>query len=315
MDSGVSKERLVWPQPPEKPRVRHVMTIQGFKEKGGSLKAFIVGKGEHMLIQPVAVASGRDGRIAVADMGSQSVHLFLPKEQRYVRISRFGSKEILSPVGLAFDSESNLYVSDSSLEMVSVFDSSGRYLRSMEGLQGGTLKRPTGIAYDPGKKSVFVIDTAANMVHAFTPKGERLFTFGGRGLGEGEFNFPTHIFLSPSGRIYVTDAMNFRIQIFDSTGKFLSAFGSHGDGSGDFSMPKGVASDSEGTIFVVDTLFDNIQLFNEKGDFLLTLGGRGTAQGEFWLPTGIFIDEEDKLYVCDTYNHRIQIFEIIKDGR
>jgi DNA-binding beta-propeller fold protein YncE len=312
MEGGISKELLVWPQAPEKPKIRHVMTIQGFKEMGGSLKAVFVGKGENMLIHPVAVATDRDGRIAVADTGSQSVHLYHPKEKKYVKIYRSGSKDFQSPVGLAFDAESNLYVSDSSLDTISVYDGGGRYLRSMN---GGKIKRPTGIAYDREKKAILAVDTASNVIHALTSNGEPLFSFGERGLGKGQFNFPTHIFFSPSGRIYVTDAMNFRIQIFDSSGKFISSFGRHGDGSGDFSMPKGVASDGEGTIYVVDTLFDNIQLFNEKGEFLLTLGNRGTGQGEFWLPSGIFIDEENRLYVCDTYNHRIQMFEITKDGR
>jgi DNA-binding beta-propeller fold protein YncE len=315
MDVPPPGKPLVWPQPPEKPKIRHIQTIRGFKEKGISLKSVFVGKGEDKLLQPVAVATGRDDRIAIADTGSKSVHLYIPKEERYVGISRFDSGEFMSPVSVAFDADSRLYVSDSVLDRISVFDSRGRYLFSMDGTRDGALKRATGLAYDGDKKALFAVDTASNRIQVLTPKGERLFSFGERGNGDGQFNFPTHIFRTPSGRIYVTDAMNFRVQIFDTSGKFLTAFGRHGDGSGDFSMPKGVASDSEGTIYVVDTLFDNIQLFNEKGEFLLTLGSRGIDQGEFWLPSGIFIDDGDKLYVCDTYNQRIQIFEILKDGR
>jgi len=315
MDSQLSEERLVWPQVPgEEPRLRHIATVTGFMERGVSVKSIFFGKSENQLINPVAVATGGDGRIAVADTGSRSVHLYIPKEEKYVGIFRSGSAEMVSPVSVAFDDELRLYVSDSFHEQVSVFDNRGDYLFSFGKTQDGVLKRPTGLAYDQERKTIFAVDTVSHRIHAFTAKGVPLFSFGERGSGDGQFNFPTHIFRALSGRLYVTDAMNFRVQIFDASGKFVSAFGRHGDGSGDFSMPKGVASDGEGVIYVVDTLFDNVQLFDEKGEFLLTLGSRGTRQGEFWLPSGISIDG-DRLYVCDTYNQRIQIFGILKGGR
>jgi len=314
MNVQPSEARSVWPQAPEKPRIRHLMTITGFKEQGASLKTLFLGKGENTLVSPVAVAVGGDGRIAVADTGSKRVHLYLPKEERYVKVIRFESGEIVSPVSVAFDDELRLYVSDSFHGKIAVFDPRGEYLFSIVRTRNGALKRPTGLAYDREKKALFAVDTASHRIHAFTAKGEPLLSFGERGSGNGQFNFPTHIFRGSGGRLYVTDAMNFRVQIFDSSGGFIAAIGRHGDGSGDFSMPKGVASDSGGAIYVVDTLFDNVQLFDEKGEFLLTLGSRGYGPGQFWLPSGIFIDAVDKLYVCDTYNQRVQIFEIVKGG-
>jgi len=315
MDSSASEARLVWPQAPEQPKIRHLVTINGFKERGVSLKRLFVGKGEDRLIRPVAVATGGDGRIAVADTGSKSVHLYIPKEERFIRVYRLDSEEMEAPVSVAFDEELRLYVSDSVHAKIFVFDRRGKFLFSIVRTRDGVLARPTGLAYDRDKKAVYAVDTTLHRIHAFSPKGEPLASFGERGDGDGQFNFPTHIFRASSGRIYVTDALNFRVQIIGSSGGFIAAFGRHGDGSGDFSMPKGVASDSRGTVYVVDTLFDNVQLFDEQGEFLLTVGSRGIGPGEFWLPSGIFIDDRDKLYVCDTYNQRIQIFEILKGGR
>jgi len=315
MDVQRPETRLVWPLEPEKPRILHVMTIRGFREEGVSPKTLVFGKGEDRFLRPVAVATGGDGRIAVADTGTKSVHMYIPKERRYVSVSRPDYGPFVSPVGVAFDEELRLYVSDSFGAKISVFDSGGNFLFSFDRTRDGVLKRPTGLAYDRDGKTVFAVDTASHRIHAFTAKGEPLFAFGERGGGDGQFNFPTHIFRAPSGRIYVTDAMNFRIQVFDSSGRFLTVFGRQGDGSGDFSIPKGVATDGEGTVYVVDALFDNVQLFDEQGGFLLTFGRRGDGPGEFWLPSGMFIDGGGKLYVCDTYNQRIQIFEILKDGR
>jgi DNA-binding beta-propeller fold protein YncE len=145
------------------------------------------------------------------------------------------------------------------------------------------------LSYSPVKKRLYAVDTIAGKVYAFTSEGALLFSFGGPGEKEGQFNFPTHIVTAPDGRLYVTDSMNFRVQMFDASGTFLSSFGHHGNGSGDFSMP------------------------NLSGRFLFTIGGRGTGHGEFWLPSGLFLDGQNKLYVCDTYNQRVQVFHVMGD--
>ena len=305
--------RLKWPNPPEMTRVEYVTSLKGFREEGTSLKSVIYGTEEGRLMRPVAVAADRDGRIAIADTSCRCIHFYIPSSKKYIQLSRVNGEDMVSPVGVAFDEESRLYVSDSALARVFVFDSQGTYLFAIEKAGEERLKRPTGIAFNSEKKILYVIDTLSHKVNAYDKNGLLLFSFGGRENGDGKFNFPTHIFWSPPGRVYVTDAMNFRIQIFDSSGRFLTAFGHQGDGSGDFAVPKGVAVDRDRVIYVVDSLFDNVQLFNENGDFLLTVGVRGTMPGEFWLPSGIFIDAHDKLYVCDSFNKTIQIFRILRD--
>lgn len=288
------------------------MSVKGFRETGVSLKNVLFGNDEGMLARPLAVAVGRDGRFAIADASCQCVHLYVPSDQKYYRLSVVKEVRMRSPVGLTFDDESRLYVSDSALAKVFVFDSHGAFLFDMEKPGDDGLKRPTGLAFDDDKKVIYVVDTLSHSIDSFDKNGAFLSSFGERGSGRGQFNFPTHIFWAAPGQIYVTDSMNFRIQLFDASGGFLAAFGHQGDGSGDFSIPKGIASDKDHILYVVDSLFDNVQLFDEKGDFLLTIGGRGTAPGEFWLPSGIFIDANDKLYVCDTFNGRVQVFRIIR---
>ena len=306
---------LQWPYQPLKAKLTYVHSLTGLSEHGGSssvLHSIVYGKDRgdrNAFVLPVAVATGADGRIAVADLGGRCVHLYLPAAQRYLRL--LGSKDVTlaSPVGVVFDDERNLWVSDSTGRLF-VYGEGGelRFVITKAGEE--RLERPTGLAYSPARKLIFVVDTLANRVHAFTTKGEPAFSFGSRGETEGSFNFPTHIFRSRAGELYVTDALNFRIEIFDESGKTLGSFGHHGDGSGDLAMPKGLAVDSDGAIYVVDGIFDNVQLFDRRGSFLLTLGRRGIDFGEFWLPSGVFIDENDELYVCDTYNRRIQVFRI-----
>lgn len=310
MDEQPAQEPLQWPLAPNEEKVRYSLTLSGFREVGMSAGSLLFGKSRQKLMRPVAVAVGHDGRIAVADTGCKCVHLYVPAEQKYHKISA-GGGNLLSPVGVAFDDALRLYIADSALAKVLAFDAIGGYLFSVEGTGNGVIKRPTGLAFDSRRKVLYIADTIANRVHAFDSEGRFLFSFGDRGTGEGEFNFPTYISLSAAGTIYVTDSMNFRVQIFDPTGDYLSLFGRHGDGSGDFALPKGVASDRDRVIYVVDSLFDSVQLFDERGEFLLAVGGRGTGPGEFWLPSGLYLDDNNgMLYVCDTFNQRVQVFRL-----
>jgi DNA-binding beta-propeller fold protein YncE len=306
---------LQWPYQPAKAKLTFVESLAGFSEQKGSKAAFqtfVYGRdrGERNgLVLPVAVTTGRDGRIAVADMGRGCVHLFIPGEKRYLRLTGETNAKIISPVAVVFDDQLQLYVSDSAGRVLG-FGPDGAPRLTITHAGEEPLRRPTGLAYSPSKKLLYVVDTLANKVDAFDAKGELAFSFGERGEEANRFNFPTHIFRSRTGELYVTNSLAFRIEIFDEDGKPLGSFGRHGDGSGDLAMPKGIAVDRDGIIYVVDSLFDNVQLFDRKGAFLLTLGRRGTDAGEFWLPSGAFIGDNGELYVCDTYNRRIQVFKI-----
>ena len=306
---------LQWPYQPSRAKLTFVESLTGFSEQKGSQKAFrafVYGSDpqeRNAFVLPVAVAKGGDGRIAVADMGRRCVHLYLPGTKKYLRLSGQKGGRIVSPVAVIFDEALQLYVSDSAGRILG-FGPEGELRFTVTSAGEDALLRPTGLAYSPPRKLLYVVDTLANKVHAFDTNGAFVFSFGQRGEAANQFNFPTHIVRSPQGELYVTNSLAFRIEIFDEDGLPLGSFGRHGDGSGDLAMPKGIAVDRDGVVYVVDSLFDNVQLFNRHGDFLLTLGRRGTDPGEFWLPSGAFIGDNDDLYVCDTYNRRIQVFRI-----
>ena len=313
--SAEPKLALQWPFAPVVPKVRYVSALTGViasRTAGAALRtvAFGSAQGERgAFVLPVAVATGKDGRIAVADLGTASIHLFVPGSRAYRQLVAAGAARLVSPVGVAFDDESALYVSDSSGKLIAFApDGTLRWVRTAAG--DAPLQRPTGIAYCASNRTIYLVDTLASRVHAFTPGGELRFSFGERGEEAGRFNFPTHAFCSSQGELFVADSLNFRVQVFDELGKLRGGFGRHGDGSGDLAMPKGVAVDRDGVVYVVDSMFDNVQLFSQQGEFLLTVGQRGTGFGEFWLPAGAFINEKDELYVCDTYNRRVQVFRI-----
>ena len=135
-------------------------------------------------------------------------------------------------------------------------------------------------------------------------------SFGKRGDGASEFNFP--IALASKNGLHIVDAMNYRVQNFTPSGTFLNAIGRQGTVTGTFASPKSVALDSDGNIYVTDALMDCFQIFNTQGQLLLVVGKNGKRDGEFVGPNGIAINGKDQIYVVDGFNKRIQIFQYIK---
>jgi DNA-binding beta-propeller fold protein YncE len=305
---------LQWPFQPAPAKVTYGYSLTGIardRSVGSVLGSVLTGSSEASgsFLLPVAVTTGTGGRIAVVDAGCSCVHLYLPAAAEALRLAGTAGERMVSPVAVAFDDADRLYVSDSSGALFA-FEADGRPRFALRRAGERPLQRPTGMVWSASRHALYVVDTLAHAVQALDADGRLLFSFGRRGAGEGELNFPTHIASSPSGELYVTDTFNFRVAIFDSNGKATGSFGRHGDGSGDLAMPKGIAVDADGVVYVVDALFDNVQLFDRKGDFLLTLGARGTGFGEFWLPSGAWLGPQGKLYVCDTHNHRVQVFGV-----
>lgn len=305
---------LVWPDEIDvAPRIAFVKAFTR-PEEFGIAKGFfqrvaeaLFGTSDSPLNRPMAVVAVNDV-VFVADTGAKGVHRFDPVAEEYSLIGVDDEFGLPSPVGLARGKTGEVYVTDSQLGQVLVIRPGAK---KAVPLTLPPLTRPTGIAFDPVSERLIVVDTAEHCVKLFNPDGTLHSTFGQRGNGEGEFNYPTMIWRGKDGTLYVTDSLNFRIQVFDAQGRFLKEFGQLGDGSGDNMRQKGVATDSYGHIYILDGLLNALQIFNAGGQLLLTLGTLGSDRGEFWLPVGIFIDEKDRIYIADSYNKRIQILSYI----
>jgi len=304
----------VWPDAPAAPRIAHLRSFSRPEDlgiTGGVLQRLadlLLGARDARLIRPMAVVAVGDV-VYVADPGAKGIHRFDPAGGRYELLYGESGSPIATPVGLARGAGGEVFVADAAGGQVLVIRPGARAAVRLD--LHAPLKRPTGIAADPDTGQLFVVDTAAHRVMVFGRDGALETSFGSRGTGDGEFNFPTLLWRDAGGRLYVTDSLNFRIQMFDARGGFIGKFGRAGDATGDAARSKGVATDRYGHIYVVDSLFHAFQVFDPAGRFLLSVGEQGRAQGEFWLPTGIFISESDTIYVADSYNRRVQVFRYI----
>lgn len=309
---------LFWPAPPDARRIVFKNTVSGPGDldihPGFLTKVFryLGGVPETAIVSPSGICRDAEGRLYVVDTSLGRVHVFDARGNRY-GIFPSGDNSLISPVGIAVDGGSGfIFVSDSKSGVVKVFADAGK--RFVSDLGGGIFKRPTGIAVNRSTSELLVVDTLQARVFRFDLAALTLKdSFGGSGSADGRFHYPTLVSVTPSGRIIVSDSLNFRVQVFSPEGRYLFKIGGAGNTPGTFSRPKGVAADSDSNIYVADALFDNVQVFDDRGRLLMAFGGHGAAAGAFALPTGMYIDADDVIFVSDSGNHRIQMFQYLKE--
>jgi DNA-binding beta-propeller fold protein YncE len=314
---------VVWPNPPEQPRIRYLATYRGLDDfkvrKTPRWKAALLGIDDSTLrlsdvmVKPYGIAVSPQGIIYVADTAARRVFAFDPDHKTVTFVGERGSVKLTKPIGVAVDDDGQVFVADASANRVFGFGLDGSLATSIG--HEGELKSPSGLAVDPAHRRLYVADSSQHQVMCYsTVDGSHVRTIGGRGGEDGQFNFPTNLFVDPEGRLYVADTLNFRVQIFDVEGHFVRAFGAQGDTAGTLNRPKGIGVDSEGHIYIADTSFNNFQIFDPDGQLLLFVGAAGRGPGEFLLPSGLYIDKRDRIYVADQGNSRVQVFQYVRSG-
>lgn len=308
---------LLWPAPPEQPRIQYVgqlassADLKPGKSFGEGLRAMFFGEDDvNTMLTPYAVTSDGVSRVFVCDSNAQVVHVFDLDARVYERWQPNEDETFSQPVGVAYDND-RLFVADSVDAVVHVFNERGAYVGQ---IGEGLLQRPSGLAIDPMTGRLVVVDTAAHCLVLFGRDGTRLRTMGERGIGPGQFNYPTNIAIDEAGQLFVSDSLNFRVQVLDADFQFLRQIGEKGDLPGYFSQPKGIALDGQGHVYVVDAHFESVQIFDQEGRLLMTFGSEGTGRGQFWLPAGIHVDLHNRIWIADSYNRRVQVFDYLPEA-
>ncbi|MDI6804071.1 MAG: 6-bladed beta-propeller [Bacteroidota bacterium] len=309
----VQKEEIVWPAPPDEPRIKYIKTLNNedaFLSSFGKAAQVITGRTSNLrLIRPFDVATDGKGKVFVSDM-EQGLLLFDEVNKKVVPL---GAKSILPLgriVGIAYGN-GKLFAGSTELRGVVALTLDGTVIQTI-GRQG-QFQNPVDVAFDKNLNRVIVVDNKVHQVVVFSEEGDSLFTIGQRGEADGEFNFPQSAAVDNESNIYVVDAFNFRIQVFDKNGKYLRKFGQQGNLFGMFERPKGIAIDKRNNLYVVDALHNNFQIFNQDFDLLMFVGRYSDSDNLGFLnPVGICIDENNRIYVADQVNERVQIFELLK---
>ncbi len=315
---------LIWPLPPDLPRVRWLAEYTdlarvknpGSAKKGGWMEK-VTGKKtvnlKQMLRKPYAVTTDTWGRIYVSDAELKAVFIIDPDARTVERREGTSQAPMGMPTGLDVDSANRLFVADAQLHSITCYDPSGELVARFG---ADSLGRPGGIAIDRQRNRLYVADAKESHIAVFDTKKFALIGYFGApskppNSEKGTFSGPTNIALDRHGNIYVADTLNCRVQILNPAGKFVRMFGTQGDRPGEFIRPKGIAVDSEGHVYVADAEFNNFQVLSPEGQPLLAVGVIGSAPGEFTLIAGLHIDSRDRIYTTEMFVGRVQVFQYI----
>ncbi len=262
--------RLVWPQPPQQQRIKFVVQITGVDDVLG-----------------VAKRSWMD-RAA----GSR------PPAPR---------QSLKSPYGVATDSKHQIYVADSGLRTVFVFNLEQKRVVRRGDRAPARLALPVGLAIDDHDR-LFVSDAYLHQITCFDPEGTVLAVF-----GVDDLERPAGLALDNRlKRLYVADAKANAVAVFDSrTYQLLGVYGGSSTPSkpepGKFSAPSNVAVGRDGSVWVTDTWNQRVQVFDPHLNFIRSFGAHGVTPGSFVRPKGIALDSDGHVYVADAEFNNFQI--------
>jgi DNA-binding beta-propeller fold protein YncE len=337
--SLIDTSKLVWPLPPDVPRIKFLQEVMGeerpqvpagqkapkkrqsWMDRVAGLQTTDTGALKrdfrHILGKPYGIGVDSKGRVYVADSFVSAVFVF-DLETHQTKLIRNGTEgKFGTIIGLTVDNADRVFVVDALMHRVAVFNPDWK-LETYFG--DDDLEHPGGVAIDEENRFLYVVDTGKQRLAVFDADNFKfLRALGGppKSVGDedpGTFSKPSNVAVDGEGLVYVTDTMNNRVEIFDADGNFISMFGKAGDGPGNFARPKGIAIDSDGHIWVADAFTNRIQLFDREGHLLAFFGTGGNLPGQFSVPSGVYVDKQNRAFVTEQMGGRLQVFRYFTDA-
>jgi len=201
------------------------------------------------------------------------------------------------PSGLVLDSKGNLYIADTSNDIVRILTTDGNI-----NTYAGNFGAGIGFTGDGGPA------TSARM------------------------NNPEGLAIDSAGNLYVADGNNNRVRVVNAATGVISTFAGSstlGAYSGDgglatkakLNTPKGVAIDSVGNLYIADAYNARIRLVSPSGIISSVAGNGATGSGgdgqlattaSLYFPSGVAVDTvSQNVYITDNQNNVIRLLTAI----
>lgn len=264
-------QTLEWPAPPEQPRIRYLGELKSLENVNG-------------------------------------------KKQKSFRDILMGAEETANPAlskpyGVHSDSNGRVYVADTGIAGLVVFNLD-KNSASFWGVSGkGALVKPVGVTSDL-KGNVYVSDVGGQRVVVFDNDGNYLNAFGGEDVLPSPAGL---VFNEENQRLYVVDSRKSRITVFDPQGNVDFTIGENGSEPGNFNIPTNIAVDAKGRLYVADSMNFRIQMFEADGTYIRSFGEIGDRPGNFNRVKGVGVDTDGHIYAVDASYNNFQIFD--SEGR
>jgi len=209
------------------------------------------------------------------------------------------------PVGIAYDGKDRIYVTESTLGKVLVFDSRGRNGRVFVDTASHVIRNPAGVdvgpdglvyVADPGQSKLFVFDTQGRKVREISTTGaawvhvagDRIYTlttgtlfvtdlqgnalgqWGTFGRGPSQLAYPGGVTVDPARRMYVTDLNNYRVVALDPDFNRVwqvgeTALTQKAADKRGLGGPTGITLGGDGNIYFLDGMSSNIHVVDKSG--------------------------------------------------
>ncbi|MBU0483127.1 MAG: tetratricopeptide repeat protein [Proteobacteria bacterium] len=275
----------------------YLQTITGFDEK---LKEQPKG---HMLDEPVDVAVGLNGRIYVADVGSNQLNIYNLDGSYADRLLNVGR-----PVSVVTDHNGYFMVDQSGVNVRKYnFDNKLLYSFGSKGKGRAQFGSIDGLAVD-GEGKIYVADRRGKSLQTFMPEDAVSVLMPDRMSPPTSVRWlrdvsreVSDIAVGPDGAIYGVDLDNKAVlRIVD--GKVEKTITIQ-DG-----QPVAVAVDHKGYLWMVDKRQRKVFKMDRDGKVLMSFGSSGSRPGSFSKPTDIAVSDAGFIYVADRGNEWIQVF-------
>lgn len=240
--------------------------------------------------------------------------------------------QLNNPSGVAVDSSGNVYIADTSNNVVRMVNTSGNistfagnnslgagYSGDGGAATNGMLNAPTSVAVD-SSNNVYITDSVTNLVRKVSG-GNFSTIIGINGTG-GSLNHPNGVLVDSKGAVYVSDTSH---RVLKFANGALASFAGTGDVGfgGDNGLatkavlnnPIGLAVDAAGDVLIADSNAFRIRAVSTAG-IITTIAGSGhigylgdggsalTAYLNF--PHGVCVDGSGNVYISDTANNVIR---------
>jgi sugar lactone lactonase YvrE len=216
-------------------------------------------------ISPVAIALDGAESLYVVDSAATGTPVTMINGQSLAATklisasTTFGGTALSSPMGIAVDGYTNIYVADTGNSRIVEAHQFGAtetdnvvYIPSTVTFGSVKLKSPTGLAVDQNQ-NLYIADTGNNRIVEYSSTGVASVI----GTGSIALSSPYAVAVYPSGQLVVTDSANGAVLLNGSSSQVLS-FGNTFTATG----AKGVALDATGNIYVSNTVGDQILELN-----------------------------------------------------
>lgn len=202
-----------------------------------------------------------------------------------------------TPYGIAADALRGIFVTDIGSASVMEFDVYGAYQKTIGTFGGIGVKfnEPVAIAIDL-QGFLYIVDRKNQKISKLDTTGAQVLQIPQR---EGDLSFPTDIWISPDGRIWILDQQG--IKEYDELGKYRRMILA-------ISGASAFAVDRQKRVYIALPESHSIAVVSQNGT-LIQLISEGLKR-----PEGVCV-LESRLFVSDAARHRVMVFGIGEGGQ